>query len=195
MTSRPLLICITLCVFVRECVRPLILCQDEESRHASLVSQWQGVIRAAKVLDTAIASYAITQTAASQERICARQFKTLFLCPESLSARKVWLPISIYVTHSPNQMPARELPQSLLVSTSYESINHLFQVQFFNNTNVPQISRGPALLKTAFRHENDKRFQQAQQPLWIYSPLQKHSHLLSFWQFCHVERHKLQRTF
>lgn len=44
--SRHIRVC--LCV----CVRPLILCQDEEGRHASLAPRWQGVIRAASIPET-----------------------------------------------------------------------------------------------------------------------------------------------
>lgn len=58
-------------------VGPLILCQEEVSGHASLASQWQSVIRAAKILETLffVIYPSAQRTADSQPQ--AQQFKTL----------------------------------------------------------------------------------------------------------------------
>lgn len=50
------------------------------------------------------------------------------------------LPISIGMTHSLNQMPDRQLLQTSVVSTLYESISHFFPVQFLDNINVCQMN-------------------------------------------------------
>lgn len=134
------------------CFRPLILCQDEESRHASLASQWQGVIRATKIPVTlffCLLCYSRFTTTHihthARTHVHMQHIQTFFFLmsrvPQFKSSQlQLRLPISICMTHSLNQMPDRQLLQTSVVSTLYESISHLFLVQFLDNINVTQMN-------------------------------------------------------
>ena len=132
-----------MCVCVRLCVliRPLILCQDEERRHASLAPQWQGVIRAAKIPETLLfcLSYPTAQrTANSQPHfyVCTSISNFASRVSHLICSQ---LPISICVTHSLIQKLDSQLLQTSVISTFHDSISHFFLIQLLNDTNVTQV--------------------------------------------------------